>query len=171
MELLITMTVGGILLAIAAPSFRNYVQNTKLTSQADALIYSLNLARDEAVKEDTTIDVCASSDGATCNGTSWAQGWIVLCPGPCPAGVGAAALQVSPAVSTGNTVAEEIAGATTVSYSSAGQTGAQFQFVFCDNRGPTFAQDIEVNQIGRIEAGASAGETVNGAALATCTFP
>lgn len=175
MELLITVTVAGILLAIAAPSFRSYVQNSRLTTQADTLVYSLNLARDEAVKTDTTIDVCASSDGATCVGT-WASGWIVVCPGNCPAGLGAApvVLQVEPGVSNGNTVSEQVSGATTVSYSSNGQTYSAtgqpeaYQFVFCDSRGPGSGQDIEINLIGRIAAGQTAGQTVAGAALGAC---
>jgi len=168
-ELMVTITVGGILLAIAAPSFRSYVQNSRLTSEADSMIYSLNLARDEAVKDDTTIEVCASSDGATCVGT-WANGWIVVCPANCPAGLGAApaVLQVSPAVSTGNTVTEEISGATAINYSSSGQTGSQYQFVFCDNRGVTHGQDVEINLIGRVETAANPGQTVSGAALAAC---
>ena len=84
-ELMLVLTVGGILLAIAAPSFRSFMQNSRLTTQANTLVYALNLARSEAVRLDTTVEVCASKNGASCDGggppgNPWDDGWIVCYP-------------------------------------------------------------------------------------------
>jgi type IV fimbrial biogenesis protein FimT len=169
-ELLVTLTVAGILLGLAMPSFSSYVENSRLSTETGTLAYALNLARSEAVKTDTTIEVCASSDGATCTGT-WDSGWIVLCPANCPAGLGAspALLLVSPAVSTGNTVNEQISGATSVSFTSTGQnTSGDLRFVFCDRRGAGSGRDIEVNSIGEINPSSTPGQTVSGTALGGC---
>ena len=169
-ELMITLAVAAILLAIAVPSFRTFVQNSRLTTQADTLVYSLNLARNEAVKLDTPVAVCASSDGATCTG-AWVNGWIVCYPAAnCLPGSATppTVLQVSPGLSNGNTVAEKISGATLATYSSNGQTGAGYQFVFCDSRGAGSGRDVEINLIGRIEAAPTAGQQVSGAALGAC---
>lgn len=169
-ELLVTLTVAGILLGIAMPSFSSFVQNSRLTTEADTLVYALNTARSEAVKSDTTIDVCASNDGATCSGT-WPNGWIVICPANCPAGLGGspAVLLVSPPVNTGNQVDELISGATTVSFSSTGQnTTGNLQFVFCDARGVSYGRDVEVDSVGEINSSSTPGQTVSGVALGGC---
>lgn len=173
MELLVTLTVAGILLAIALPSFSSFVRDSRLTTETDTLLYDMNLARSEAVKLDTTVEVCASTDHATCSGVggNWATGWIVLCPAACPPGLGAspALLLVSPAIATGNTVTERLLGATSVNFSSTGQTGAgDLQFVFCDSRGAADGRDVEVNSIGEITASSNPGKTVSGVALAGC---
>lgn len=75
-ELMITLAVLAILLAIAVPSYQNLVVNNRMASQANDLISALSLGRSEAVKRAANVTVCASSDSATCTGT-WAQGWIV----------------------------------------------------------------------------------------------
>lgn len=167
-ELLVTLAVAAILLAIAMPAFSSFVQNTRLANEANTLVYDMNLARSEAVKLDTTVEVCASSDQATCNSMNWADGWIVLCPANCPPGLGAspALLQVAPGVNTGNTAREELANATMVNYLSTGQTGgAALQFVFCDRRGAAFGRDVEINLIGEITSSATPGQSVSGTAL------
>lgn len=169
-ELLVTLTVAGILVAIATPAFNSFVQNSRLTTEANTLVYDMSLARSDAVKLDATVEVCASSDHATCSG-AWTDGWIVLCTAACPPGVGAAPalLLVAPAVRTGNQVDERLAGATSVSFQSTGQTGGpNLQFVFCDGRGVTYAHDVEVNSIGEITSSTAPGESVSGAALGGC---
>jgi type IV fimbrial biogenesis protein FimT len=179
-ELIVTMAVVGILVSIAVPSFRSFLQNSRLANQANTLVYSLNLARSEAIRLDTPIEVCASSDGATCNIAAtppgWADGWIVCYPAAncAPGGAGPfTLLQVSPALGGGNTVTEQIAGALAVTYLTSGQTntgkaGSNYRFVFCDNRGAAFGQDVEISFIGRIESAQTQGQTVSGAALAGC---
>jgi type IV fimbrial biogenesis protein FimT len=169
-ELLVTLAVAAILLAIAVPSFGSFVKDSRLTTETDTLLYDMNFARSEAVKLDTPVEVCASSDHATCTGT-WASGWIVLCPANCPPGLGAspALLLVAPGIASGNTLSEEVSGATAVTFNSTGQTGAgNLQFVFCDSRGAAFGRDVELNSIGEIQASATPGQSVAGAALGGC---
>lgn len=168
-----TVTVAGILLAIAVPSFRAFMQNSRLATQANTLVYALNLARSAAVKLDTTVEVCASSDGATCTGANWQSGWIVCYPVASCGAAGGTVIGVSPALGSGNTADEQINGALAVPYLSNGQTnngngGTTYRFVFCDSRGAAFGQDVEVNYIGRIQAASTQGQMVSGAPLAGC---
>ncbi len=162
-ELMITLLVGAILLSIAVPSFRTFVQNSRLTTESNSLVYSLNLARSNAVKTDGSVQVCASTNGTSCGGI-WANGWIVCTPSPACTTV----LQASAPIATGNTISEQITGATTLSFLSNGQTGQAYRFVFCDNRGASVAADVEVDLIGSIEAAPNAGDQVSGAALVGC---
>ena len=163
-ELMVTLLVGAILLSIAVPSFRNFVQDSRLTTESNSLVYSLNLARSEAVKRDGGVKVCASSDGSSCGGT-WAQGWIVCAP----ASDCTTVLHATPAVATGNTVDDLLSGASDLTFSAGGQTGQAYRFVFCDVRGASDARDVEVDVIGRVQAASNAGQDLSGHALAGCS--
>jgi len=77
-ELMVTLAVGAILLVLAVPSFRNYILDTKLVSESNALIASLNLARNTAITEVTPVSVCGSGDGGTCTGGKQWSGWLVF---------------------------------------------------------------------------------------------
>lgn len=171
-ELLVTLAVAAILLGIAMPAFSSFVQNSRLSTEANTLVYDMNLARSEAVKLDATVEVCASADHATCNSMSWTDGWIVLCTAACPPGLGGtpALLLVAPPITSGNTVEEKLTpGATMVNFMSTGQTGSgNLQFVFCDRRGATYGHDVEVNSIGEITASSTPGQTVAGTPLGAC---
>jgi len=76
-ELIITLSIAAILLAIAAPSFSDIVRNNKMTTQLNELAASLNLARSEAIKRSSYVTVCKSNDSASCGG-DWKNGWIVF---------------------------------------------------------------------------------------------
>ena len=166
-ELLIVMTVGGIILGLAVPAMRQFVQNQRLSSAATSLVFALNYARSEAIKEDVPstfgvggVQVCASADGLTCDPAgAWQNGWIVLSPNS------ATPLQVSGPLPAGVTVSQN-APTPQVIFMSTGQlpTGAlavaQLQFKFCDPRGGAFAHEIEVNQTGYVAGSPIAGVDV-----------
>ena len=76
-ELMITVVIVSVVLAIAVPSFYTTIKNNRLRTQADRLVTTFNLARSEAVKRSIDVVVCPSSDGATCGG-NYAQGWLVF---------------------------------------------------------------------------------------------
>jgi type IV fimbrial biogenesis protein FimT len=54
-ELLIAITVLGILLALGAPSFMVWIQNTQIRTAADAVLNGLQLARTEAIRRNKTV--------------------------------------------------------------------------------------------------------------------
>lgn len=78
-EMMVTIAVMAILLAIAVPSFTNATLGSKLSSYANSFVASAHLARSEAIKRNAAVTLCASTDGASCATTGgWQQGWIVL---------------------------------------------------------------------------------------------
>ena len=79
-ELLITIVVVSILLATAVPSILQMVKNNRVTMQANKLVTSVQLGRNEAVKRGTRTTVCAANTTLdNCAGSSnWANGWIVF---------------------------------------------------------------------------------------------
>lgn len=75
-ELMVTVAVLAILVAIGLPSFQSSMRSNRLATATNELIASINLTRSEAVRNPNGAAMCASSDGATCTG-SWDDGWIV----------------------------------------------------------------------------------------------
>ena len=77
-ELMITLVIMSILIAVAAPSFNDVTLGNKLTSYANNFTASTVFARGEAIKRNTTVTMCASNDGTNCaTSGGWEQGWIV----------------------------------------------------------------------------------------------
>jgi type IV fimbrial biogenesis protein FimT len=76
-ELMVTVTVAAILLAVGIPSFRSAIVSNRLTSTTNDLVGTLAQARSEAIRRGSRVTVCMSSDGASCaTSGSWEQGWI-----------------------------------------------------------------------------------------------
>lgn len=70
-ELMVTIFVAAILLAIAVPSFKHAIQSTQTSAVTNALLADLKFARTEAVSRGNEVAVSASSSG------NWNDGWII----------------------------------------------------------------------------------------------
>ena len=81
LELMITVAVAGILAAIAVPNMRDFMRNSRLSSAANDMLRSVQVARSEAVKRQAIMTACSSSNpdatDPTCSGGALA-GWIVF---------------------------------------------------------------------------------------------
>jgi type IV fimbrial biogenesis protein FimT len=77
-ELMITIAVLVIVMAIALPSFNDMTLGSKLRSQANDLVAGAVLARSEAIKRNAIVRMCVSADGASCIAGGWEQGWVVF---------------------------------------------------------------------------------------------
>lgn len=77
-ELLIVIALVAILATFAGPAFWSFIQNTRTTTQANAFVTAINVARSEAGRRGAAVEFCASDDGATCGGHGdWSSNWIV----------------------------------------------------------------------------------------------
>lgn len=72
-ELMITVAVLAVVLAIAVPSFRDMINRNRLVSTANEISGALNLARMEAIRRNRRVELCPSTDGATCSGNNWSR--------------------------------------------------------------------------------------------------
>lgn len=81
LELMTALSVAGVVLAFGVPAFTDITRNNRLTTAANDLLHSIQVARTEAIKRQLPVAVCASSDSAaatpTCNDGSFSQ-WIVF---------------------------------------------------------------------------------------------
>ncbi len=84
LELMIALSVAGIIVALAIPSMRDFIRNNRLTGAANDMLHSIQVARSEAVKrQNGNVVVCGTADptvadaALTCSYTSFA-GWFVF---------------------------------------------------------------------------------------------
>lgn len=79
LELVITMSIAAILLAIAIPSFSYVTKSNRMSGQINDLLADMQFARAEAVKEGSDVVVCSSANQTSCSGSAtWQTGWIVF---------------------------------------------------------------------------------------------
>ncbi len=78
MELLIVMTIVAIIAGFGVPSFTQFLREGELTSRANSVVVALQLARSEAISRGRPVTACPSTDGSTCSGSNWADGWLVF---------------------------------------------------------------------------------------------
>ncbi|HEV7271397.1 GspH/FimT family pseudopilin [Pseudoxanthomonas sp.] len=77
-ELMVTIAVIAILSAIAAPSMVALMNSNRLSSTAGELTAAVQLARAEAIRRNSPVRLCRSTDGTTCSdGADWG-GWAVV---------------------------------------------------------------------------------------------
>jgi type IV fimbrial biogenesis protein FimT len=176
-EVVITLSIAAILMTLAMPAMRNFVQEQQDSSAASSVVSNLNYARSEAIKEDLPtgpgngVSMCASTGAGanpSCDTANWANGWIVL------SSANAVPLQITGALAAGLTLDTFPPNAAIVfqpnGTAPAAAVGAngRVMFVVCDLRGPAFAREVEVSVTGIIQAAATPGFDVSGAAIGAC---
>lgn len=70
-ELLVTVIVFGIVLAVAVPNFQNYLVQNRVKTGAQALFADLIYTRSEAIKRNADVRIEP-------NGGNWEDGWVVM---------------------------------------------------------------------------------------------
>ncbi len=124
-ELLITMLMIGIILSIGVPNMSGFMKNSRITSTANDLHASFQLARSEAARSKSNITICASANSmdaaAACGGT-FNDGWIIfidLNGDLARGGFGENVLRAHPAIPVGINIATN-AGADYFGYAPSG---------------------------------------------------
>ena len=77
-ELMIAIAVAAVVLTLGVPSFNRVIERNHLTTHINGLVSTLHFARSEAIRRNKEITVCHSSDGATCSGAGYEDGWIIF---------------------------------------------------------------------------------------------
>jgi type IV fimbrial biogenesis protein FimT len=78
-ELMITLAIVAVLLVVGVPSLKTFMQSNTLIASTNELLSALHVARSEAIKLNTRVSICDSSNGTSCGLTGdWSNGWIVF---------------------------------------------------------------------------------------------
>ena len=147
-ELIIVLTIAGVLAALAAPGMQRFVASNRLTTQVNDLLADISTARSEAIKRNTNTGICTSTSGTSCTASgNWANGWLVyyVCPATdttCVAGA-LVTVKMHEALTGNNTLSatqRDVSSGTTssidtVTYSKSGAFSPQafrYTFTLCD---------------------------------------
>lgn len=79
-ELLISLSIAGTLIALAAPSFASLLQNSRLTALTNEIIATLHYTRSEAIRRGERVTLCKGNidDGCDDSTKGWEQGWLIF---------------------------------------------------------------------------------------------
>lgn len=78
-ELMVTVAVLAIILAIAVPGFQSFIASSRVTTVTNDFVGALTFTRSEAIRRGARVTLCKSSDGASCTDAGgWQQGWIAF---------------------------------------------------------------------------------------------
>jgi type IV fimbrial biogenesis protein FimT len=146
-ELLITILVIGVVITLGIPNFGEFTANSRMTSTANDLHSSFQLARSEAARAKANITICASPNSmdlaaANCGG-EFENGWIVFVDedGDINRDPGEAVVRSFPAVPNGITISNPGTGdyfsyaPTGLGRGDVGALPALQRAILCDDRG------------------------------------
>ncbi len=77
-EMMAAVLVFSILAALAAPSFKDLIEKTRVRTAMESFSEAFRIARLTAVQERTKVAVCPLNDGTTCSGANWSNGVMVV---------------------------------------------------------------------------------------------
>ena len=77
-ELLTTLTVVGLSLSVAVPSFNTVINNNRRATGINQLVSTMYLARSEAITRNAQITICPSINGFNCQAVGWNEGWLLF---------------------------------------------------------------------------------------------
>lgn len=129
LELIITVSIAGLLAAVAIPSFNKAISSNRLTAQTNDFVTALNLARSEAIKRGRNVLL-------TKTGINWEDGWQVFVDMAADNAYNPPVdfvLREYPTLAAGYTLRANN-NATFIRFTSAGLSSFSGSFVFCDNR-------------------------------------
>ena len=152
-ELMITVLVLAIAIAVGAPSFTDTIQNNRLAGQTNSINGALSYVRTEAVKLNGDVSICSSSDQSTCNNTgAWEDGWVIFIDddGNGVRAAGETILRVGEPLQGNNTLRlDGFASANAITFDNQGRITSSGTLVFCDEREEEEAVGIVINISGQ----------------------
>lgn len=153
-EALIVVSIAAMLMAMAAPSYRNFTMNNVLISQINHFNSILQFARSQAVRDRTNVTLCTSDDQASCaTHSNWHTGWIVFTTNTDGS---RNVLKVGEDISGRNIniTASGFNDAGRFDYTSQGilaNNDSRGTFVICDSRQAQSAKALIINAVGRTQ--------------------
>lgn len=158
-ELIITLTIAGILAVIAVPNLQTFVLNNRLTAQTNDFIADLNFARSEAIKRAANIGVCAGTTTGCSGGTTWSGGRIVFVDLNNNSSWDATdqILRVRETLTGNNTLRDTSGGTNKIIFIGTGfATSGAATYSLCDSRGASSGKAISVTSTGQIKSASPA---------------
>lgn len=149
-ELLATLSIGAVIVAIGAPALHDLLLEQRMTARINDFVHTVFLAKQAAHTRLVETAICKSPDGMHCDtGADWEDGWLLFAnlDRDHPATADAA----EPILASGATFR-----AGTIRANRRAFVFRPFEIrstngtlVFCDRRGPAHARAVIVSYTGR----------------------
>lgn len=153
-ELVSTLAIAGIVMALALPSFATLLQNNRLTTSVNTLASNLNYARSEAITRNQRIIVCKGTVEKGCDKhVEWHDGWIIFADlnGDKILNGEDEVLWTQAALSPTQTLTwSAFPSANYAIYYPNGTASSNGTFILCDERGAAAAKALIVAKTGRL---------------------
>lgn len=82
LELMLVVTIAGLLLGFGVPAMGNFFRNARITGAANDVMGGLHFARSEAIKRRVPVTLCTSADplnaNPVCDASPLLTGWIAF---------------------------------------------------------------------------------------------
>lgn len=156
LELIVTVAIAGILVAVGLPNMQNFIKNERRTAFTNSLWSDLMLARSKAVEMNQPVIICSSDDEATCTNTGYENGWIVAIDSDNDGAITGLdeIIKIQQAVSGDISYNLSDPGLDMVTYDNRGFTpNNQGTFSICDDRGADHARSLTLSPTGRVSRG------------------
>jgi type IV fimbrial biogenesis protein FimT len=78
-EIMVVLSISSILAGALAPSFISFFTSLQIKTATDSLFNDLMLAKSEAIKRNSRVAICKSTDVHSCTSSGgWEHGWIIF---------------------------------------------------------------------------------------------
>ena len=150
-ELIITLSIIAILASISVPGLVTWQRNSQRQAAITDFWHAIFLARSEAIKRNSVVVLCKSSDGQQCNNSAdnWADGWLVFDnldhDEPAQVDAGEPVLRIYNSAQGMNISSNR----PSFSFRAVAQGSVNGTIVFCDARGDASARAIIISHTGR----------------------
>jgi len=154
-ELLVTMLLAMLLIAVGMPGFVSLRQSQAQAAAMNQTYALLQFARSVAVTDANRVTFCSSTDGATCtNNDNFAVGAVVLSQNP---DASQTLIRVVDPITSKNfkLTLQGFASATQLVFTDTGEIenlNSNASLVFCDPRGTKFGDALVINPLGMVRS-------------------
>ncbi|TEW56786.1 prepilin-type N-terminal cleavage/methylation domain-containing protein [Psychromonas sp. RZ22] len=153
-ELLVTIAVAAVLISVVVPSFTGLIESSKERATRDALVASINAAKQQAQSKRINVYICPTTDGSSCSGT-WGSDWLIYedTDGSATLDASLGDLIISNNTSKTSHIASLVS---QIAFSPTGHSTIN-TFQVCSNTDDSVVYEIELSRMGRISYAAAAG--------------
>jgi type IV fimbrial biogenesis protein FimT len=82
LELMLVVTIAGVLLGFGVPAMGNFFRNARITGAANDVMAALHFTRSEAIKRRVPVTLCTSADplnaNPVCDASALLTGWVAF---------------------------------------------------------------------------------------------
>lgn len=152
LDLLIALTILGIVFGIALPALDNAVARVRAGAVRSALTVTLFDAQRHATVLGREIVVCPAEAGQCVGGRDWSRGWIAFVDsdGDRLRGPGDTLIRREQALASGQRLLGSVGRPRVVYQPNGGNAGANLSFTLCDRRGVDAAQALILSNGARL---------------------